>query len=308
MSIIFVENLVKRYRGFHALDGCNLTIPEGSVYGLLGPNGAGKTTLIRSLLGFIRPTSGRAMVDGFDCVTESLKVRECVSYLPAETKLFRTMKGSDCMEFFTSIHPRGDLKRAKEIAQRLQLDCSRRVAFMSTGMRQKLAISCVLSCSSRVIILDEPTANLDPNVRQEILQLVTDANARGTTVVFCSHVLSEIEEICDRAAFLRRGKIVYSVALNDLPTIHRLRGNGNIESTLSPPGLKILRSADNVIELEIEGNLSPYMDWLSKENFQNLTIESVGLKQIYDRIHRNGDAPCESAPDPNAYALTNSGS
>ena len=286
MSIVEVNHLVKQYGTFRALDECCLSVPEGSVFGLLGPNGAGKTTLIRSLLGYLRPTSGSANVDGFDCARESLAVRERVSYLPAETKLFRTMRGKACIEFFASMHPRGDFARAIRIAERLQLDTSRRVAFMSTGMRQKLAISCVLSCNSRVIILDEPTANLDPNVRQEVMSLVMEAQGRGATVIFCSHVLSEIEEICDYAAFLRRGKVVESLNLTSLPTIHRIsfRSEASV-SDLPANGCVLTKTLDGKMVTEIAGDLHSQLQWLSQTQVTNLTIESIGLRSVYDRIH-----------------------
>lgn len=286
MTIVQVDKLTKRYGDFLALDQCSLSVPEGSVFGLLGPNGAGKTTLIRSLLGYIRPTSGIATIDGFDCQLQSLQVRERVSYLPAETKLFRTMRGSSCIEFFTSIHPRGNPTLAKKIAERLQLDTKRRVAFMSTGMRQKLAICCVMSCDSRVIILDEPTANLDPNVRQEILELVKESQSRGATVIFCSHVLSEIEEICDRAAFLRRGKVVETVALASIPTIHRVRGRClDAERMPQRAGCRLLKSSDGQQVMEIDGELSTHLPWLQSIGMSDLIIESVGLRNIYDRVH-----------------------
>ncbi|MCU0718395.1 MAG: ABC transporter ATP-binding protein [Pirellula sp.] len=287
MSIVSVQNLTKRYGEFLALNGCTLEVPKGSVFGLLGPNGAGKTTLIRSLLGYIKPTSGIATIDGFDCIRESLHVRERTSYLPAETKLFRTMKGIDCIEFFSSIHPRGDFQRAKRIAERLQLDWSRRVAFMSTGMRQKLAISCVMSCSTSVIILDEPTANLDPNVRAEILVLVKEAQASGATVVFCSHVLSEIEEICDQAAILRRGEAVETIDIKSMKSVHRVRGtfaNSSSDWSRHDSVRRFVRQ-ESYVEFELDGDFSNHLELLRSMQLENMVVESVGLRTLYDQIH-----------------------
>lgn len=287
MPIVSVQNLIKRYGEFAALNGCSLEVPEGSIFGLLGPNGAGKTTLIRSLLGYIKPTSGTASIDGFDCLTESLKVRERTSYLPAETKLFRTMRGIDCIEFFSNIHPRGDFQRAKRIAERLQLDWSRRVAFMSTGMRQKLAISCVMSCSTRLIILDEPTANLDPNVRAEILVLVKEAQSNGATVVFCSHVLSEIEEICDRAAILRRGEAVETIDIKSVKPVHRVRGTPTIPMSdwSGHCSVRAFLKRDDSVEFELDGDMAEHLELLQAMKLGNMVVESVGLRTLYDRIH-----------------------
>ncbi|MCU0710779.1 MAG: ABC transporter ATP-binding protein [Pirellula sp.] len=287
MAIVSVKNLTKRYGEFLALNGCSLEVPQGSIFGLLGPNGAGKTTLIRSLLGYIKPTSGVATIDGFDCITESLKVRERTSYLPAETKLFRTMRGIDCIEFFSSIHPRGDFQRAKSIAERLQLDWSRRVAFMSTGMRQKLAISCVLSCSTSLIILDEPTANLDPNVRAEILVLVKEAQSKGATIVFCSHVLSEIEEICDRAAILRRGEAVETIDIKSVKPVHRVRGTPTVSMRAWSSHNTVRRFVErgDYVEFELDGDMGDHLELLQTMKLGNIVVESVGLRTLYDRIH-----------------------
>ena len=287
MSIVSVQNLTKRYGEFLALNGCSLDVPKGSVFGLLGPNGAGKTTLIRSLLGYIKPTSGAATIDGFDCIKQSLQVRERTSYLPAETKLFRTMKGIDCIEFFSSIHPRGDFQRAKRIAERLQLDWSRRVAFMSTGMRQKLAISCVMSCTTSVIILDEPTANLDPNVRAEILVLVKEAQASGATIVFCSHVLSEIEEICDQAAILRRGEAVETIDIKSMKSVHRVRGisTKSGDDWSRHDSVRRFTQRDQYVEFELDGDFNNHLDLLRTMQLGNMVVETVGLQNLYDRIH-----------------------
>ncbi len=286
-NIVEVTGLTKRYHSFTALNDCSLLIPEGSIFGLLGPNGAGKTTLIRCLMGYLRPSAGMAKADGLDCERESLKVRQRVSYLPAETKLFRMMRGRDCIDFFSSIHPRGSKPKALEIAQRLELDLSRRVGFMSTGMRQKLAIACVMSCQCRLMILDEPTANLDPTVRAEVLKLVREANRCGTTIAFCSHVMSEIEEICDRAAILKLGQVVRTIDLTALRCVHRVRANipnGSGELFIPEP-FRIVSMESGRIVLELDGPLDPHLLWLSNSVLQSFQIDSIGLRSIYDSVH-----------------------
>jgi len=286
-NIVEVIELTKRYGSFAALNGCNLSIPEGTVFGLLGPNGAGKTTLIRCLMGYLRPTSGTAKADGLDCENESLQVRQRVSYLPAETKLFRLMRGRDCIEFFAALHPRGNKQLALTIADRLELDIGRRVGFMSTGMRQKLAIACVMSCQCRLMILDEPTANLDPTVRGEVLKLVREANQRGTTVAFCSHVLSEIEEICDHAAILKRGQVVRTIDLSEVRFVHRIQASlQDTESAIAfPEAVRIVSRDATRIVIEIDGPLDDHLRWLSESKLQSIQIDSVGLTSIYESVH-----------------------
>ena len=203
--LIETHSLTKRYRDLAALDDCTFGVARGEVFGLLGPNGAGKTTLLRLLLGYLKPASGRALIDGLDCYRQSVRVRRVVSYLPGEARLFRSMRGRQVLKFFAEIRPEGNLQRSIELAERLELELSRRVAYMSTGMRQKLALAATLAADTPLVILDEPTSNLDPTVRGIVLDLVSEARRHGCTVVFSSHVLSEVEAVCDRVAFLRRG-------------------------------------------------------------------------------------------------------
>ncbi|MEI8154846.1 MAG: ATP-binding cassette domain-containing protein [Hyphomicrobiales bacterium] len=181
--LVHTDNLTKRYGSFTALDGCSLSVAEGHIFGLLGPNGAGKTTLLRLLLGYIRPTSGAATVAGFDCVSQSLEVRARTAYLPGEARLFRRMDGHRVLDFFASLRPGSRRDVAAAVARRLDLDCSRQVARMSTGMRQKLALAVVLAMETPLVILDEPTANLDPTARAEVLDLVLEARAADYVMI-----------------------------------------------------------------------------------------------------------------------------
>jgi ABC-2 type transport system ATP-binding protein len=285
-DMVQVDRLTKRYGSFEALTGCDLRIQRGCVFGLLGPNGAGKTTMIRCIMGYLKPTSGSAFVDGIDCIQHSLQVRKRVSYLPAESKMFRLMRGTECIEFFASIHPKGDRVLAHSIAKRLELDTSRRVAFMSTGMRQKLAISCVMSCQSQLMILDEPTANLDPTVRAEVLRLVRESNARGATIVFCSHVLDEIKEVCDQAAILKRGRVETRIDLHSLKFVHRISGSvGNEPIRLIEEKQRFVSRSDRELVFEVVGPLEEHLKWISESGLTSIQIESVGLKGIYEGIH-----------------------
>jgi ABC-2 type transport system ATP-binding protein len=203
--LVATDTLTKRYGAFTALESCSLTVDRGEIFGLLGPNGAGKTTLLRLLMGYIVPTAGTARIAGFDCRRESLAVRACTAYLPGEARLFRRMSGHAVLDFFADLRRECRRDEAARVADRLELDCRRQVARMSTGMRQKLALAVVLATDAALVILDEPTANLDPTARGEVLKLVLEARAAGRTVIFSSHVLSEVEETCDRVVIVRRG-------------------------------------------------------------------------------------------------------
>jgi ABC-2 type transport system ATP-binding protein len=289
--IVETRNLTKRYATLAALDDCSLSVGRGEVFGLLGPNGAGKTTLIRLLLGYLKPTSGQAWIDGHDCVTQSVAVRRVTAYLPGDASLFANMSGRDVLQFFAEVRPGGDVQRSLRLAERLDLDLSRRVSYMSTGMRQKLALAATLAANTDLVILDEPTANLDPNVRSEVIALVIEAKKAGRTVMFSSHVMSEVEEACDRVVILRRGQLVYTQTMSELKQQHRIRAR-LLGTWLPPPGelsevVQIAQTDDGELTVVTSGSLAPLLNWLATLSLDDLRIEPLGLRAVYDRYHGN---------------------
>jgi ABC-2 type transport system ATP-binding protein len=283
---IETHNLGKRYGRVVALQDCSLQIPRGEVFGLLGPNGAGKTTLLRLLLGFLAPTTGWARVEGFDCHRDALQVHARVAYLPGEARLFRRLKGRDVLRFFGRLRRQGDPARARRLAERLDVDLNRTVATSSTGMRQKLALAVVMSLEVPVLILDEPTTNLDPTTRSIVLQLVREARGVGRTVLFSSHILSEVEEVCDRVALLRAGQVVHLQAMSELRRQHRILAD--LARPVSPaelqrPGLSVQQLDARRVVLETADELSPLLSWLSGLPLAEVRIEPLGLKAVYDR-------------------------
>ena len=206
--------------------------------------------------------------------------------------MYRTMRAKGLLKLFAGLREGGSLEAAMAVADRLELDLSRWVGLMSTGMRQKLALSICLSVEAPLLILDEPTANLDPTVRGQVLDLIKEAKQRGQTVIFSSHVLSEIEEVCDRVAILKSGKLAFQQSLEDLSWQHRIRATTDVavaervnklDSQVQP---MILQDGDRVM-IETQGELSPVLKWLAEMPLRNVTIEPVGLRSVYDRIHRS---------------------
>lgn len=287
--LVEAHRLTKRYGRITALEDCSFGVQRGEVFGLLGPNGAGKTTLLRLLLGFLRPTSGGATIDKLDCYHHSVRVHRIVSYLPGDARLFRPMRGRDVLAFFSDVRHGGDVRRAQELAERLDLDLSRRVAFMSTGMRQKLALAASLAAETPLIILDEPTSNLDPTVRGVVQEMVAEAQQAGRTVMFSSHVLSEVEQVCDRVVILRAGKLVHTQVMSELRQRHRIRAQ--LDGKLSPipehlrEQLTVSRGDDGQLTIETPGELSALLGWLSTLPLAEVRIEPVGLRAVYDSFH-----------------------
>ena len=216
-TLVQTNSLTKRFGNFTALDRCSLEIPQGEVFGLLGPNGAGKSTLIRLLLGLINPTSGSATINGLDCLRQRVEVHEIVSYLPGDARLYSMMRGRSVLKLFCSFRKDASFEKALNIAEKIELDLSRWVGLMSTGMRQKLALVVCLSNEAPLVILDEPTANLDPTARGQVIQMIKELKAQGRTVIFSSHVLSEIEDSCDQVGILRSGELAVSYTHLTLP-------------------------------------------------------------------------------------------
>jgi ABC-2 type transport system ATP-binding protein len=288
--IVETHLLTKRYATGTALADCSLGVERGEVFGLLGPNGAGKTTLLRLLLGFLRPTAGWARIAGLDCQRQSLDVRRQVAYLPAEAAIFPQMRGSEALKFFAEVRGDGGVKRAMDIARRLELDASRRVSFMSTGMKHKLALAATMSAAVPIFILDEPTANLDPTVRATVLDLVKEAKAAGKTAIFSSHILSEVEEVCDRVVILRSGRLVHTQMLAELRQQHRIIAQLKEPLPAIPEHLRgqlaVVSNGGGQAVLETDGELSSLLSWLATLPLADMRIEPVGLRTIYDRYHR----------------------
>ncbi|MCC6493584.1 MAG: ABC transporter ATP-binding protein [Pirellulales bacterium] len=290
--LIHADSLSKRYGSLVALSDCNFETKHGEILGLLGPNGAGKTTLLRLLLGYLKPSAGRARIDGLDCYRQSVAVHRRLAYLPGDARLFRHLNGRQTLELFARLRREASLARSLKIAERLQLDLSRRVRQMSTGMRQKLALAVALTPDVPLVILDEPTANLDPTVRRDVAELIHETRSEGKTVVFSSHVLPEVEDVCDRVLVLSGGRIVDSVRVSDVRRQHRIRAT--LTGPLAPPpaslaaALEITHHANGEAVIVTRGELTPLLGWLAEQPLGQLQIEPIGLRAVYERHHRGG--------------------
>ncbi len=288
--LVRTRSLTKRYGRIAALDGCNLEVAQGEVFGLLGPNGSGKTTLLRLLLGYLRPTAGEAFIDGLDCYRQSLAVHRRVAYLPGEARLFPEMRCRDVLRFMAEVrHQPRIYDLSARFADRLELDLSRRVSQLSTGMKRKLALAGTLAADTVLVILDEPTANLDPAMRVEVLSMVREVRDGGRTVIFSSHLLSDVEESCDRVVLLRKGTVVHSQVLGELRQQHRI--HAMLTGPMPPPPaeladqLAITEGPHNQLTIETPGELSGVLGWLATLPLAAVRIEPFGLQAIYDRFY-----------------------
>lgn len=301
--LVVVNQLGKRYGNFEALSDCSLEIQRGEVFGLLGPNGAGKTTLMRCLLGFLKPTSGWATIGGFDVWKQRQSAHQLISYMPAQPQLPRLLRGRDVLRFFADIRPDADFERACDLARRLDLDLRRWVALMSTGMRQKLAIAATLCSRAPLIFLDEPTANLDPDIRLQLLAELAEMKSQGRSIVFSSHVLSEIEQVCDRVVVLAKGKRVGMTVIGQMKQSNLIRGR------CDHPEHSLFRDSPvqwdgNRFILRTDQPLERLLPLLQGAEVQELSIQPQGLADVY-RQHLAFDAPeSDAVPEESELSAT----
>ena len=293
-AMIATDGLTKVYGSTRALADLTMEVRKGEVYGLLGPNGSGKTTTIRLLLGLLRPTSGRATVAGYDAWTQSREVRTVVSYLPGELRLIGSMTGLGLLKFLSSLRNGQGLDRAVAIAERImQLDLRRKVRTFSTGMKQKLALAQAFADPVEILILDEPTSALDPSARADVLNLVAEARRNGQTIIFSGHVLSEVEQISDRVAIMRRGRLMHVEDMRARKGLRMLllKYAGDAPESF-PEELELtLRSRHGGVDLlEHRGAVGPLLGWMQASRVDDLAIGTEDLKTLYDKYH-GPDAP-----------------
>jgi ABC-2 type transport system ATP-binding protein len=287
--VLETDHLTKDYGRFRALDDLTLQVREGEIFGLLGPNGSGKSTTIRLLLGFLRPTAGRAAIAGHDCWRDSVAVRSKVAYLPGELRLYENMTGRQLLRFLCKLHGQRFDEQTEHLARRFELDLSRPIASLSSGMKRKLALVQVLVPRVPLVILDEPTNTLDPVMRDELLEQLRQAKAAGKTVLFSSHVLAEVERVCDRIGILCRGRLVHLQAMSELRQIRcahvRFAPGSTPASVPDLAGIRLREQHDGSMTFTCEGNLDPLLAWLAQYRVADLRIEPIGLTTVYQRYH-----------------------
>jgi ABC-2 type transport system ATP-binding protein len=242
---------------------------------------------LRLLLGFLRPTAGQAWIGGHDCWRDSVAARRLAAYLPGELRLYENMTGQQLVQFLCRL--RGQPVRAEvaDLARRFDIDLARPIASLSSGMKRKVALLQVLAPQTPLLIMDEPTNALDPTMRDELLDEVRQARDRGQAVLFSSHVLSEVEAICDRVAILRQGRLVHVQNMTELREgrLIRARFAGDVPDVTGLAGLSLREQHKDMLTLEYGGPLLALLTWLAAQPLTDLRLEPVGLSPVYHRFH-----------------------
>jgi len=289
--VLEITELTKVYGGNRGINGVSLRVDEGEIFGFLGPNGAGKSTTIRILLDLIRPSSGSARVLGMDVQEESASVRYQIGYLPGEVSLYEGMKGHHLLSLLELISKRKAVLR-DELIDRLRLDVSKRISRFSSGMKQKLAIVAALQHDPPVLILDEPTGSLDPLIQQEVHQILRECQSRGRTIFFSSHVLSEVEQLCDRVAIIREGDLIAIESVSDLrnkmarPLMVEFKDAIPIEE-LKSVGITDVEVFGGKASMTVRGDIDPVIKLLASYDVVDLDYGMPNLEKLFLQFYRD---------------------
>ncbi|MCA9940273.1 MAG: ABC transporter ATP-binding protein [Anaerolineales bacterium] len=293
--VIETRGLTLYYGAHRGIVDVDLQVRAGEVFGFLGPNGAGKTTTQRILLDIIRPTSGHASIFGLDCQRQGVELRRRVGYLPGELALYTNMQADKFFEMYEYLRgANGDKGHWRELAARLDLDTSRKIREFSRGNKQKVGVVAAFMNRPDLLILDEPTSGLDPLVQQTVLELVREARAEGTTVFFSSHILSEVQAVCDRVGIIRDGRLVITQSVGDMiaQRLKRLRlqfVKMPPVGTFDPADVTEMERTDQEILLEVRDNLAQVMSTAAQFGIADIETHNVSLEEIFLTYYGRGN-------------------
>jgi ABC-2 type transport system ATP-binding protein len=286
MNVIEIKNLTKTYGNARGISNISFNVEEGEIFGFIGPNGAGKSTTIRTLLSLIRPTSGSATIFGKDSVKYSPEIKKDIGYLPSEVFYYDNMKVKDLLKYSSSFYKKDCSKRMKELAEIMNLDLNKKIDDLSFGNKKKVGIVQGLLHEPKLIILDEPTSGLDPLMQQKFFDLLREENKKGATILFSSHILSEVQKMCDRVAIIKEGKLVKVEKISTLQENNhkkfKLETNSPIaKNDFEVQGVTNLEVSDHMVSFIYSGNINHIMKKISEIELTNLWIEEPDLEEIF---------------------------
>ena len=285
---IVLNELTKHYGKHRGINNLSFSVNQGEFFGFIGPNGAGKSTTIRTLMGLIRPTGGSASIFDLDCHSKASVIARDVGYLPSENSYYENMKVRELLQYTADLYGMDCKTKMKELADRLNLDLSRKIADLSLGNKKKVGIVSAIMTSPKLIIMDEPTSGVDPLIQQAFYDILKEENSRGATVFFSSHVLSEVQKLCDRVAILKEGQLI------GIQSIKELRESGYKKVSLSakeaiPRDFFDLSGIANYAETAdktsvsfmYNGNITAIIDKLHLLHLDDVLLEEPSLEEIF---------------------------
>jgi ABC-2 type transport system ATP-binding protein len=296
------SGLTKDYGSGRGIFDLDLEVEEGEVFGYLGPNGAGKTTTIRLLMDLARPTRGSASIFGLDCRRQAVEVKRHVAYVPGELPQFGALRGREVVAYLGAMAGGVDRARVDELGERLQLDLSQRFRNYSTGNKKKLALVIAFMHRPRLLILDEPTSGLDPLNQQVFYAMVREARQEGGTVFLSSHILSEVEHVCDRVGIIRGGRLVRVARLEDLHEIRMRRveiefaGGVPVDAIRAADGVEDVVAEDHRVRCVVRGTFEPLLAAIAGAHVVNLSSHEPSLEEMF--LGYYSAAEREAVPEP----------
>ena len=289
MHVIETNVLTKYYGKARGIINLNLSVEEGDFFGFIGPNGAGKSTTIRTLVGLTQKTSGSARIFGKDIEQDKEKILADIGYMPSEAMFYPGMKVRDIIKLSADLHKKDCRKQAVQLCEQLQLDTSRKIDELSLGNRKKVSIVCAMQHNPRLYILDEPTSGLDPLMQKEFFTLLKERHKTGATIFLSSHILSEIQRNCNRAAIIREGQIIACNRVENLTqtntkhvTVHGITSLPNI------PNIRNLQTISDGFSFLFQGEISVLLQILSRINLTDVNIADPDLEEIFLHYYAKG--------------------
>ncbi|WP_202710480.1 ABC transporter ATP-binding protein [Sporosalibacterium faouarense] len=294
MSVLKVENLTKKFGKFTALDNVSLELQEGEVFGFIGPNGAGKTTTIRSILGILKATSGKITVFGKDSWKDAVEIHKRLAFVPGDVSLWPNLTGGEIIDLFIKLNGSNNKSKKEELIKLFDLDPSKKCRTYSKGNRQKVALIAALSVDADLYILDEPTSGLDPLMEKIFQECIRNLKSEGKTIFLSSHILSEVEQLCDRVCIIRKGKIIETGSLKELRHLMRNQITIETKSTVSDlenlKGLYGLTVRDNTYNFQADADkLISIINHFNSYGIVNLESMPPTLEDLFMHHYSNGE-------------------
>ena len=294
MNVIEINHLTKYYGKHRGIEDVSFSVADGEIFGFIGPNGSGKSTTIRTLLSLIYPTSGTATIFGKDCIKYGKEIRKHIGYLPSEVFYYENMKVIDVLKYSASFYEHVNLRRIETLAGTLDLDLHKRIDDLSYGNKKKVGIVQGLLHEPKLIILDEPTSGLDPLMQQKFFELIQNENKKGATVLFSSHILTEVQKMCARVAIIKDGTII------KVENIHNLRENNYKKFTLEFKGplnlscfkfdgITNMSQDEKTLHFLFRGDINKVINSLQGQVLQNMLVEEPTLEEIFIHYYQKED-------------------
>lgn len=293
MSIVKIENLTKKFGDFTALSKVNLELNKGEIYGFIGPNGAGKTTTIRVLLGILKATIGKATIFDMDAWSDAVEIHKRIAYVPGDVNLWDNLTGGEVIDLFITLRGNNENNRRDELIEKFDLDPTKKCRTYSKGNRQKVALIAALASDAELYILDEPTSGLDPLMERVFKNCILELKEQGKSVLLSSHILSEVEELCDKVSIIRNGKIIETGTLEELRHLTQTtikveteKKITNLESVSGVHNIEV-NNSETVFHVDHD-DIGTAIEHISQFNITNLVCTPPSLEELF-MTHYEGE-------------------